>query len=450
MKQIKEQIRYFYNKIKIDKFWNNLVKNSFWAFFGDAIAAAIGLFITIILIRLIGSEAYGILVLAQTYMTIVDTSLNIQSWKSVIQYGQKSIINNDEESLRGYIKLGSVLDISTSILGGIVALILAPIIGKIFNWSNELIICSQIFSITIFSHFSGTPTAILRILNKFNLVALQKFLAAIIKFVSLITILIVKNSIGVIEATIIYCLTDIIANLILVIFAFTIYFKKYGYKNILKNNKVKEKKEFIKFTLWVTLGEIVDIPVNYFDVFIISLLGTNSVAVFKVFKQCVAILQKVTSPIQQSILPQFSELTAKGEKQRGYNIVIKIRNIILKIIGPIALLIGISSPLWLKLLYGEIYSNNWYILCIYLLVQTFALSYTTVHPYFLSLNKAKYSTIYVLLANLVYCILAYILVNKFDMIGIVIAYFIQCFIVIKLKVNDIKKENVKEEKNGEN
>ena len=45
--------------------------------------------------------------------------------------------------------------------------------------------------------------------------------------------------------------------------------------------------------------------------FIVSLLGTDYVAVFKVFKQIVAILQKITSPLQQAIMPQFSELKAQ-------------------------------------------------------------------------------------------------------------------------------------------
>lgn len=432
----------YYKKIKTNSFWNNLFKNSFWAFSGDAVGSIVGLFITILLIKLIGDEQYGVLILAQTYMSIVDICLNIQSWKSVIQYGQKSMVNNDKESLGAYIRLGSILDISTAIIGGIVAIIIAPIIGNIFNWSDELIICSQIFSITIFSHFSGTPTAVLRILNKFNLVALQKFLAAIIKFIALLVVVIFKGKINLMQATIIYSATDIISNLLLVIFAFREYNKIYGYKYLFKKSAIKDKKEFIKFTLWGTLGEIVDIPVNYFDVFIISLLGNGYVAVFKVFKQCIAILQKVTSPIQQSILPQFSELVAKGEKKRGYDVVIKIRNAILKIIGPIALLLGVTSVFWLRIVYGEIYAQNWYILCIYLLIQVFALSYTTVHPYFLSLNKAKYSTLYVLLANIVYCILAYILVIKIGMLGIILAYFIQCLIVIQLKINAIKKEKL--------
>ena len=104
------------------------------------------------------------------------------------------MVKKQYNELNSYIKIGTILDVSTAILGGIIAILIAPTLGKIFNWSNELIICSQIFSITIFSHFSGTPTAILRILNKFNLVAIQKFITAAVKLIVLLIIYFVKNN----------------------------------------------------------------------------------------------------------------------------------------------------------------------------------------------------------------------------------------------------------------
>jgi O-antigen/teichoic acid export membrane protein len=92
-----------YNKIKTDGFWNSLVTNSFWAFFGDSTASLINLAITIFLIKLIGNDNYGILVLAQSYMSIVDIILNVQCWKGVIQYSQKAIANKNLNALYEYI-----------------------------------------------------------------------------------------------------------------------------------------------------------------------------------------------------------------------------------------------------------------------------------------------------------------------------------------------------------
>lgn len=430
------------NKIKKDNFWKNLFSNSFWAFFGDSFASIITLLVTIILIRTIGNSNYGLLVLGQSYMQVMDVLLNIQCWKSVIQYGQKAIVNKRNNDLYAYIRLGCILDISTAIIGGIVSLALASVIGKIFNWQNELILCAQIFSLTIFTHFSGTPTAVLRILNKFKLVAYQKIISSLIKICSLLLIMIYYKKVTLIFAVTVYSITDIIGNLLLILFAGYVFNKEYGIKNLLKKELPTDKKSFISFTLWGTLSEIVDIPVNYFDVFIVSYLGTNLVAVFKVFKQVISILSKLTTPIYQAIMPQFAELTAKGNKKRGYEIVKKIRNVILTIMLPCSFILGITSIIWLDLIYGSIYAENWYILLIYLFVQTLASSYTTIHPYFITLGNAKQSALYVLIANIVYMFLALILANEFGMLGLVISYFIQSSIVISLKIKHIKKNSI--------
>lgn len=428
------------SKLQQNTFWKNLFKNSFWAFLGDSLASVINLIVTILLIRLIGNEGYGVFVLAQSYMQVVDVLLNVQCWKSVIQYAQKALVKKKYKELFGYIKLGCILDISTAILGGIVSIFAARIVGNLFHWSSDLILCAQLFSFTIFSHFSGTPTAVLRILNKFNLAALQKVISAFLKVISLVIVLILQDNISLVQAVIIYCIADTVGNILLVVFAGSVLQKRFKLKKILKSPVPADYKNFVKFTLWGTFSEIVDIPVNYFDVFIISFISTELVAVFKVFKQVISILSKLTSPIYQAILPQFSELTAKGEQKYGYRVVLKIRNAILFIMIPFSFIIGLSSPIWLNWIYGPLYAEYWYILLIYLLVQTCALSYTTIHPYFLSLGYVKESGYYILIANIVYMLIAFALVKPWGMIALVFAFAVQSFLAIFTKVHHIRRE----------
>lgn len=425
--------------LKTNHFWRNLFKNSFWAFIGESSASAIELIITYILIKAIGSDNYGILILGQSYMSIMDVLINVQSWKSVIQYGQKCLVENSKIALHSYVKLGSILDMSTAILCTLMAFFLVSFVGKIFGWSSELVMCARLFSLTIFSHFAGTPTAILRIFDKFHLVALQKFLGATIKLSALFVPYLKEGKLSLYSVVIAYCLADIANNLMLVLFALLVYRKKVGLKGVLKAKSPKHKKEFIWFTLWGTVSEIVDLPVNYFDVFIVSTLGNSAVSIFKVFKQCVGIIQKVISPIKQSIMPQFSELTAQKNEKRGFEVVEKIHRVVICIGMPLSALVGLLSPFWLKALYGEEYASQWYILLLYLIIQTYALSYSVIHPYFLALNQPKRSALYVLVANIIYAIIALITAKYIGLLGMVVAFLIQSYLVVKLKKNYIKK-----------
>ena len=427
------------HKIKNDNFWKNLFKNSFWAFFGDASASAITFIISIILIKIIGSESYGILILAQSYMNIMDVIINIQSWRSTIQYGQKALVDGNAKELHSYVKLGCIMDISTAILCFIISILLPNLIGGFLHWSNEMILCSEIFAITIISHFAGTPTAILRLFNKYNLVAFSKTLAAIFKITAIVAYYLITKNLNLVSSTIIFMLTDFIGNILLVIFAFYNYSKKYKISDIIKAKMPKDAKSFISYTLWGTLSEIVDLPVQTIDVFIVSVLGNATVAIYKIFKQIIGIISKVTGPIQQSILPQFSELSAKGNEKRGFEVVIKIHKTILKYTLPISILVGVTSYFWLGKLYDMTYANYWYILFIYLMIQTYALSYTTIHPFFITLGNMRINAIIEFTANIVYLIVSYILVRAMGLLGITIAFLIQILLNIFLKYFCIKK-----------
>lgn len=436
---MKEKINNTISKIKSNEFWKSLFKNSFIAVIGEGGSSFINFFVIIILIKLLSSEGYGILTLAQTYMTIIDTILNLQCWRGVIKFGEEAKVTNSIDEFFGYIKIGTIIDLSTAILGMIISFCLVNIIGSLLGWSSLIITSAKIFSIVIISHFSGTPIAILRMENKFNLVSIQKITSSLIKLITLLVILFSKGNISVINGVIIYAITDIVSNLILIIMAIWVIHKNYGLKKVITSKFPIKSKEFIKFTLWTSLSDITDIPVNYFDVFIISKLSLELVSVFKVFKQMIALISKLSVPIYQAIFPQFSKLTATDKLDMAYNVVKKIRNVVLTYVLPISFLIGLTSVYWLNIVFDSLYSENWYVLLLYLIVHTISISYTTIHPLFISMGKVKEDFIYVLLTNILYFIFALLLVKYMGMTGIVISYAIQSFSIIILKIIKIEK-----------
>ena len=132
-------------------------------------------------------------------------------------------------------------------------------------------------------------------------------------------------------------------------------------------------------------------------------------------------------------------MSAKGNEKRGFEVVIKIHKTILKYTLPISILVGVTSYFWLGKLYDMTYANYWYILFIYLMIQTYALSYTTIHPFFITLGNMRINAIIEFTANIVYLIVSYILVRAMGLLGITIAFLIQILLNIFLKYFCIKK-----------
>ena len=102
-------------------------------------------------------------------------------------------------------------------------------------------------------------------------------------------------------------------------------------------------------------------------------------------------------------------------------------------------MVGVTSYFWLGKLYDMTYANYWYILFIYLMIQTYALSYTTIHPFFITLGNMRINAIIEFTANIAYLIVSYILVRAMGLLGITIAFLIQILLNIFLKYFCIKK-----------
>ena len=68
-----------------------------------------------------------------------------------------------------------------------------------------------------------------------------------------------------------------------------------------------------------------------------------------------------------------------------------------------------------------------------------ALSFTALHPLYISLNKVKEDALIAFVSNVVYLIVSYLLVSRLGMLGIVIAFDIQISLIISIKYNETEK-----------
>lgn len=429
-----------YDKIinlKSNKFWSKLIYNMILSFSGDTISSVLNVIVVFVIIKLIGDYQYGVMVLAISYMMIVDSLVNFQSWQAVIKYGTEALSLKDYDSLAGIVKFGTIVDLISAVLGMIIALFALPIIAAMMGWSDELVLIASLFSIEIAFHFSGTPIGILRLLNKFKMVAIQKIISATIRFIAVgIYFFFLEKTL--LSLVVVYVISNIIGHILLTTMAFYQINKLLSIKKIIHSKLSYKRNEFFKFVAYTNITSSIDIPVKQFDVFIISKVSYEMVAVYKVFKQVVDILGRLTSPLSQAIMPQFSELISNNEYKEGYNVVLKLRNLILFIMIPISIVVTVISPYFLNIFLGDLYAKKFYILSIYLIVKSISLSYAALHPYFVALGLVKDTFGIVLIANVIYIILALVLTNYIGVIGMILAYFAEFMIVIILKTKVIK------------
>ena len=147
---------------------------------------------------------------------------------------------------------------------------------------------------------------------------------------------------------------------------------------------------FVAFNCWSSLAGTLDIPVKQLDVFIISsVLSLEAVGIYRVFKDVAQVVTKVADPIYQAIYPQFAVLIAQSDARRAAKMAVKLGVILMVFGAPVVLAISLTSPWWLRVIFGQVFATQWLVLTAYLAYQTVSLAFQGLHPLFVAMGYIR-------------------------------------------------------------
>lgn len=430
-KKLHNKLRWVFGSERIEKLFKSIIT----LITGNGLAMIMGFFSQAILVNMVGLSTFGNVTLIVSYVQVIDSIVNFQSWQALIKYG--ATYKNDELHLKPYLKEAFIVDASTSILGTFVAILFADIVcGTFLGWSKELVNLVKMYSFTILFHLEGMAIGYLRIMDKFKQLSICTVVISIVKFFMILIAYYIRRDIYM--CVLIYALTDILVYLSQLFIALYDMKKKNLLHGIIKC-KMPEFTKFFSFSMYTSLATTLDIPIKQLDVFIISrVLSVEAVAVQKIFNTLLNIFNKVTVPISQVVYPSFSTQIGENKVTESIHDVKKISKLIFVAGVPIAFVIGITSPIWLKILYSVEVATYWKVFLIEAIFRVCSLSFIAVHPLFTAMGFVKQNIPIMAVSNMIYFILSIALGMIFGLYGIAIAYLVQLIIVVTLKYKYIK------------
>lgn len=433
-----ESPRRLFRKVMANNFWSALVKNAFTSLWGTGGANLINLLTLLIMVDMLGSNSFGLFVLAQQYMIIVDNLVNFQSWQGVIKFGSEAVVDRDDSRLAAIIKYGFTIDLAGAVAGLAIALVAIPIVGGLLQWDAGLLLLAVIFSLEIVFHLGGTPTGVLRLFNRFNLIAIHAIALAIVRL-AVVGIYALVAEVNLTSFVILYVCVDVAKHITLLAIGVYIVSQRVGLRKVAKSKLSHAGIGFLRYTWWSNIGSAADIPIKYFDVFIVSVISVEMVAIYKVFKQLTEVLAMLTTPIAQAIMPQLAELIARKEAVQAYRVVLKLRNVILAVLLPVTVLFSLVAEPCFRFFLGSEYAEQVVLFVVLLLLNVYALSYVALHPFFAALGKVREDFFIILGTNIVYLTVAYLLVGVVGIYGIIIGTALQYVLTVSSKTYLIKR-----------
>ena len=406
-----------------DEILERLVRNASWLFASDAIAY-IFRFITIALsARALGPQNFGVLVIIQTYVGIIDKLLNFQAWQGVIKFGIDRLKSNNREDILSLLKFFFFLDFTTGLIGFLTAWVFSSWLGSLFSWDTTTIQLTALYSLVILFNVSGTSIGILRLFDRFRLLALQRVVSAGFKLIC--TLIVFIENLGFKEFLFVWMATTIVEYMLY--FAFAIYtLQQENLKGIIKAplHRLREiYAELIRFVLSTNMNGTIIMCVRELDTIIVGkILGEATAGLYKIAKQFAWTLTQVSNPVYEAIYPELVNLWGSGKPNRFLQLILQTG----------AAIGGLASFAWmiffffgdfiLAITVGTQYIQAYPVLLWYMAGVVIGIFGVPLSPAILAMGHAHIVLLIHLTSAIFFFTSLPILLNRFDIAGAGIAF----------------------------
>ncbi len=123
--------------------------------------------------RALGPEQFGVVVLIHAFAQTAGGLAAFQTWQSLIRFGTRHLIDGRTASLQRLIAFGAWLDLGTGLLAMMAAMAILALFGDRTGVPGDFVGTAILYCLVIPTMASSTASGLLRLLDRFGLLALQ-------------------------------------------------------------------------------------------------------------------------------------------------------------------------------------------------------------------------------------------------------------------------------------
>jgi len=320
--------------------------------------------------------------------------------------------------------------VGTALLGTLVSIGGVYALQSWMQWSQELTSMLLVYSIFILTNLTGTPIAVLRLFDRFDVLALQKMFSGIIKCAAVAGAFFADATLwGYLFA---WLSVEIARHLVLLALGWREVRRK-GYGGIMSASLSGLRDAFpgLWGYVWSTnLNGTVKMSVRRFDTVMVGgILGPTAVGLYEVVKKFAKGLRQFTHPLYQTIYPELAKLWSRDNRD-GF-VRLMMRTAVLA--GSGAFLFWIAVAFFgvdiLEVFLGKEYVEAYLVMAWYILGVVVAVDGFPLTPSMLAMgHPLTHFVIHIASAILFFAVLV-VLLYTYSLVGARIAYLVYYLIL---------------------
>nr|TFG53880.1 MAG: hypothetical protein E4H34_03195 [Hyphomicrobiales bacterium] len=153
--------------------FHRVAKNSGMIFLSKGVGTFSSVAYLVLAARGLGAADLGIVILAHAFMVLITQIMAFKSSEVLIKYGAGYVGEKNFDKFQRLVKLTLALDLAGGLLGALFGMALMQFIGTRIGMPEEALTLASLYCVVIVLNVTATPVGILRLFNRFDLIALQ-------------------------------------------------------------------------------------------------------------------------------------------------------------------------------------------------------------------------------------------------------------------------------------
>ena len=382
------------------------------------LVALIGLLSLAVMARALGPAGLGVIALIEAYVRSVDRIFRFEPWQAVVRYGAAALEGSREDDFRRLIKFSTLFDLFGASLAALVAVIGVRYAASWLELDQEQTRMAMWFSATLILALSSTPTAVLRLFDKFKLISTLLVSLAIARLILVVFAWQFGGDLW--SFIIILMLYQAAEQLTLLGFAWS-ELRRRRYDDVWRlplRGLMAEHPGLLRFLWNSNISVIARTSTLRFDTLILgTLLDPAAAGLYQLAKRTGIAALRLGRPIQQAVYPDVARLWTRGDVLQFRRIVLRINGVM----GALGILVLIvmtyHMDFLVRLAFGEAFATTAPLVTVQLLAVTILLAGSTLNPALLSMGADRNLIRITLIATLIFFLVFVPLVHLFGSLG---------------------------------
>lgn len=327
-----------------------LARNLGWLIGSRGFTAVASMGYLAIAARSLGPKGFGAFTLVLTYGQLIANVAQFQSLKSVIRYGAFHLASRKAGRIARLIGLTATLDVASALIGAISAILIAPVVTPLLHWNFAQQHYAQVFAAVLLLTTGATPTGVLRLFNRFDLIAYTDAISPAIRVLGSIITWIMGATL--VSFLIVWALAAAVQTLAQWVAALSVQSvrPKFGSRPFAR--ALRENRGILKFMVQSNVSSSLNSSMQLGILAVGAVAGSVEAGGFRIAQR---LAKGITNPVEtvtRALYPEFAHLVAQDDHTKLRQLLLSVCTIAAALGAVSVLIAGLAAATILRVVAG--------------------------------------------------------------------------------------------------